>query len=145
MFLEHARKHEDKTMVAKWAFTKPALTYEHLSHVVEICENHYLHVQLVPLLRFVSLYSGVVLEEPKLQQLAELRYARLLYNLGLQEKGTEVRTAAGEMRLDDNEKKICLENIKGLRDPNDDLKSKEVPFERLGARDPWVLETVRVH
>ena len=49
------------------------------------------------------------------------------------------------MRLDDNEKKICLENIKGLRDPNDDLKSKEVPFERLGARDPWVLETVRVH
>ena len=44
VFLEHARKHEDKTMVAKWAFTKPALTYTHLAHVVEVCENHYLHV-----------------------------------------------------------------------------------------------------
>ena len=48
-------------------------------------------------------------------------------------------------RLTDEEKKVNFEQIKALKDPTDDLKSKFVPFNSPNDQIPMVLEQIRIH
>ena len=43
-------EHEDKVMVAKYTFIKPELTYLHMQKVAKLLEQHYFHIQLLPVL-----------------------------------------------------------------------------------------------
>lgn len=57
-----AKKHEDKTMIAKWAFQKPELTYYHVKNIMKILEDHYLMIQMIPIQKFAILFNDLVLE-----------------------------------------------------------------------------------
>jgi hypothetical protein len=64
-------------------------------------------------------------------------------NLGLKETADnvleDVRSKSPYV-LNDEERKVNFEKIKALRDPNDDLKNKNVPFNSEEDGAPMVLE-----
>jgi hypothetical protein len=61
-----AKKHEDKTMIAKWAFSKPELTFYHMKNILSILEDQFLMIQMIPIQKFAILFSDVVLENSHL-------------------------------------------------------------------------------
>lgn len=54
--IKMCEKHEDKSMIAKWAFQKPEITLFHVGHILDLLESHYLHIQMVPILKFAKLF-----------------------------------------------------------------------------------------
>ena len=47
--------------------------------------------------------------------------------------------------LTEEERKVNFEKIKALRDPNDDMKSRNVAFAPVEEGAPLVLESPRIH
>lgn len=129
-------------MVSKWSFIKPELTYYHLVNIANILEDHYFSVQLLPVVEMINLFGRIVLEDRKIEDISILRKARLLMNLGLRSESDALRQQweTQGYKLTDEEKKINLEKIKGLKDPADDLKSKAVAFNFEDDKEPLVLE-----
>ena len=84
-----------------------------------------------------------------LRELAVLKRARLLMNLGLRSQAdtllTGLQAKGASYALDDEERKVNFEKIKALRDPNDDLKSRNVAFDTPEEGAPLVLEQLRIH
>jgi hypothetical protein len=147
-YYEKAKLFEDKTMLCKMAFMKPELTLYHIQNVIKILEEQYLHIQIFPMIKFLKAFSKMVIEDPRLTVLSDFQNARLMLNLGLKKEGLKIRediNSTGLLELTETEKKVSFEKIKGLRDPKDDLISREVPFEATGEREPFVLEAVRPH
>ena len=64
-----------------------------------------------------------------------LMRARLLMNLGLKKNAEklldEKLRSENRYELTEEERKVNLEKIKALRDPNDDMKSTHVPFNEI--------------
>ena len=134
-------------MVSKWSFIKPELTYYHLVNIANILEEHYFSVQLLPVVEMINLFGKVVLEDRKIEDISILRKARLLMNLGLRTESDTLRQQweTQGYKLTDEEKKVNLEKIKGLKDPADDLKSKAVAFNFEDDKEPLVLEQIKIH
>ena len=86
----------------------------------------------------IKAFSKVVLEDKKLEEIQILRKARVLMNLGLKNEGDALRTQwdTEHYKFTDEEKKNNLEKIKGLRDPGDNLKDKNVAFHFETDMDP---------
>jgi len=145
--LSKCQGHEDKLMISKWTFIKPELTFFHLQNIANILEEHYFSVQLLPVTEMINFFGRVVLEDRKVEDISSLRKARLLMNLGLKTESEKLREAweAHSYKLTDDEKKINLEKIKGLKDPADDLKSKNVAFPFEEDKEPVVLEQIKIH
>ena len=64
-------------------------------------------------------------------------------NLGLKapaDQVLETMNTRGPYILNDEERKVNFEKIKALRDPNDDMKNKNVPFNPVEEGAPLVLE-----
>lgn len=140
--LAKSQGHEDKMMVSKWSFIKPELTYFHLVNIANILEEHYFSVQLLPVVEMINFFGKVVLEDRKIEDISILRKARLLMNLGLRTESDTLRQQweTQGYKLTDEEKKVNLEKIKGLKDPADDLKSKAVAFNFEDEKEPLVVE-----
>lgn len=134
-------------MIGKWTFIKPELTFHHLKNICQTLEDHYLHLHMIPVLKLLEFFALHVLELPTLAQVFELKRARLMLNMGLEERGLELKKQIDERAytLGEEEKKVEFEKIKGLRDLSDDIKDKNVAFPSVGAKDPFVLETVFLH
>jgi hypothetical protein len=68
-------------------------------------------------------------------------------NLALKTEGEQLKTLwdNDHYKFTDEEKKNNLEKIKGLRDPSDDLKDKQVAFAFEPDSDPVVLESIKIH
>ena len=73
-------------MVAKFTFVKPELTFLHLKKVAALLEDHYFHVQMLPVLKLLELFSKEVIVDPIIEQTFVLSRSRLLYNLGLKDQ-----------------------------------------------------------
>jgi hypothetical protein len=146
-FAQKAAGHEDKLMVSKWTFVKPELTYWHLLNVAQVLEDHFFTVQLLPVLEMISAVGRLVLEDRKVEDICLLRKARILMNLGLKNEGEALKQAweANSYKLSEEEKKLQLEKIKGLKDPHDNLKDKQVAFPFEDEKEPLVLEQLKVH
>ena len=89
-------------------------------------DDHYFSIQQLPILHVLQLFSDQVLNDQILVELAELKRARLLMNLGL---GKDAEALVDDVSsrsyvLNEEEKKVNFEKIKALKDPADDLKSK---------------------
>jgi len=74
----------------------------------------------------MQLFNQLVLGDQILVEVAGLKRARLLMNLGLGEQAEESvkDLSAKAYILNEEEKKVNFEKIKALKDPQDDLKSK---------------------
>jgi len=129
-------------MVSKWTFIKPELTFYHLQNVANILEDHYFSVQLLPVVEMINIFGKLVLEDRKIEDLCILRKSRLLHNLGLKTESEALKTLwdNNQYKLTDDEKKLQLEKIKGLKDPLDNLKDKAVAFAYEDEKEPVVLE-----
>lgn len=134
-------------MISKYAFMKPELTFYHLENVLQLLQDHYFSIQQLPVLHFMRLFSELVLGDQILEEVSALRQARLLMNLGLKSNADEAAASiAGKAYvLNDEERKVNFEKIKALRDPNDDLKSKQIAFRPVEEDAPLVLEQRRIH
>jgi hypothetical protein len=95
----------------------------------------------------INLFGKLVLEDSKVEDISILRKARLLMNLGLKPESEKLRDTWETRcyKLTEDEKKINLEKIKGLKDPSDDLKSKNVMFTFEDNKEPVVLEQIKIH
>ena len=102
---------------------------------------------MVPVLKLLEFFAQHVLELPTLAQVFEMKRARLMLNMGLEERGLALKQQIDERAysLSEEEKKVEFEKIKGLRDLSDDIKDKNVSFPNVGPKDPVVLETVFLH
>ena len=69
VFLSKIKSHEDKIMVAKWTFIKPELTFFHLQNVFQLLEDHYFTIQMLPVLEMINIFSNIVIEDKKLQEI----------------------------------------------------------------------------
>ena len=56
-------------MVAKWTFIKPELTFFHLQNVYQLLEDHYFTIQMLPVLEMINIFSNIVIEDKKLQEI----------------------------------------------------------------------------
>jgi hypothetical protein len=99
---------------------------------------------LIPVLKLLHCFAAHVLEMPTLAQVFQLKLAGLLLNLGMQEQGNALKQQvdSNPYVLNEEEKKVEFEKIKGLRDLGDDLNDKNVSFANLGPREAMVLETI---
>jgi len=146
-FQSKAQGHEDKIMISKYTFMKPELSLYHLQNVLKLLDDHYFSIQQLPILHVLQLFSDQVLNDQILVELAELKRARLLMNLGL---GKDAEALVDDVSsrsyvLNEEEKKVNFEKIKALKDPADDLKSKQIPFHPVEDGAPLVLEQLRIH
>ena len=116
-------EHEDKIMVAKFTFVKPELTFLHLKKIATLLEEHYFHVQLLPVNKMLELFSKEVLADSIQEKTFVLARSRLLYNLGLKDQANKLSEQAKENQymLTEEECKVNFEKIKALKDPKDDL------------------------
>lgn len=105
---------------------KPELTIHHLQNVLKLLEDHYFSIQQLPVIQLMALFNQQVLGDQILVEVAELKRARLLMNLGLdvQAEDSVKDLNSRSYVLNDEEKKVNFEKIKALKDPNDDLKTK---------------------
>ena len=134
-------------MISKYAFMKPELTLYHLQNVLKLLEDHYFSIQQLPVLHLIQLFNDQVLGDKILVEVACLKRARLVMNLGLKaqsEAMVEELSPKGYI-LNDEEKKVNFEKIKALKDPTDDLKSKHIAFTSFEDSGPLVLEQIRIH
>jgi hypothetical protein len=69
-------------MVSKYTFIKPELTFLHLRKVATVLDEHYFHIQLLPVLRLLELFSKEVLADTIGEKTFVLQRCRLLSNLG---------------------------------------------------------------
>jgi len=134
-------------MISKYTFMKPELSLYHLQNVLKLLDDHYFSIQQLPILHVLQLFSDQVLNDQILVELAELKRARLLMNLGL---GKDAEALVDDVSsrsyvLNEEEKKVNFEKIKALKDPADDLKSKQIPFHPVEDGAPFVLEQLRIH
>ena len=146
-FRSKAQVHEDKIMISKYSFMKPELTLYHLQNVLKLLEDHYFSIQQLPVLHLTQLFNQQVLGDRILVEVAELKRARLLMNLGLDAQAEELvkDSSSRAYVLNEEEKKVNFEKIKALKDPDDDLKSKQIPFDPVDEGAPFVLEQIRIH
>lgn len=144
--LDLCKKHEDKTMIAKWAFQKPEITLYHLSQVLEILEAHYLHIQMIPVLKFSKLFASLVVENNYLSNVFDLRLVRLTYNFGLVNKNIDIGKTMQKMALTEAIKQRLLqENSTGTGETKVNMKTKEVNFPEVGKKEPFGIEKVKTH
>jgi hypothetical protein len=70
-----------------------------------------------------------------------------LFNLGHKEVANKVleEIKDGGYVLSDEEKNYNFEKIKALKDPNDDMRSKKVPFEDQDEGAPKVIDQIKIH
>ena len=122
-FRAKAQGHEDKIMISKYTFMKPELSLYHLQNVLKLLDEHYFSIQQLPVLHVLQLFNDQVLDDRILVELAELKRARLLMNLGLNTQAEALVDALGPRSyvLNEEEKKVNFEKIKALKDPADDL------------------------
>jgi len=147
-YYTRSTEHEDKIMVAKYTFVKPELTFLHLKKVATLLEEHYFHIQMLPVLKMLELFSREVLGDPVMEQTHVLARSRLLYNLGLREQGQALAQQAeeGKYTLTEEECKVNYEKIKALKDPSDDLQEgTTIPFAPEDGMEPLVVESIRTH
>jgi len=89
--VKKAATHEDKIMIGKWTFIKPELTFHHLKNICQTLEDHYLHLHMIPVLKLLEFFALHVLELPTLAQVFELKRARLMLNMGMEERGLALK------------------------------------------------------
>lgn len=106
-------------MVSKWTFIKPELTFFHLKNIVTLLEEHYFSIQLLPVFEIMKLYGRTVLEDKKIEEMYNLKKARLLMNLGLKQESETLKQQLhnDSYKLSEEEKKVNLEKIKAMKDP----------------------------
>ena len=147
-YFQQSEEHEDKIMVAKYTFIKPELTFCHIQKVAKLLDQHYFHIQLLPVLSMLQLFAKDVLKDSIAEKTYMLQRARVLFNLGLKPEGTALQTKAEEnaFELTEDERRVNFEKIKALKNPNDDLREgTTVPFTVEAADEPQVIEILRTH
>ena len=134
-------------MISKITFMKPESTLYHLKNVLRLLEDHYFTIQQLPVMQLIILFDQVVIEDPIQLQAAKLQRARLLMNLGLKDQAQAITQSVESEAYDltDEEKKVNFEKIKALKDPNDDLVNKIIPFEKEEAGAALLIEQRRIH
>jgi hypothetical protein len=142
--IELCKKHEDKTMIAKWAFQKPEISFYHINHILKILEEHYMLIQMIPVLKLGKLFNDLVLDDAIFGGIFDLKLARVYNNLGLTEKG-KLAPLFSSFKLSEETKRIQQENIKGFIDSEENLKRKEASFNPIGKREPFGLEKYKTH
>lgn len=50
-------------MIAKYTYVKPELTFLHLQKIAKLLDEHYFHIQLLPVLKLLELFSGEVFND----------------------------------------------------------------------------------
>jgi len=139
--ITRAKTHEDKIMISKFAFAKPELTLYHINNVFKLLEDHYFTIQQLPVLHLIQLYSQEVVQDQILVEVAVMKRARLLLNIGLKTAAQGLLDSKPSTYvLTDDEKKINFEKIKALKDPADDASRKLIPFLVVDEGTPTVLE-----
>lgn len=118
--------HEDKVMIGKWTFSKPELTYLHLKKLAAILEGQLFSLQLLPVLKLLEIFAGMVLGSEILEQSHALHRSRVLMNIGLREEGTKLYEKIESRRytLTEEERKVQYEKIKALSDQAHDSEEK---------------------
>ena len=134
-------------MVSKWTFIKPELTFFHLQNIANILEEHYFSIQLLPVVEMLNLFGKIILDDKKIEDISQLKKARLLMNLGLKNESEAIKNQwdTNSYKLTDEERKLHLEKIKGLKDPHDNMKDKAVAFTFEESSEPQVLEQIKIH
>ena len=141
-FISKAGVHEDRIMISKYTFMKPELTFFHLKNVLKFLEDHYFSIQQLPVLHLLELFNEIVLQDRIQVETSKMKRARLLMNLGLKKESDELINTVNQNAylLNEEEKKVNFEKIKALKDVNDDLKTKNIPFNPAEDGSPLVLE-----
>ena len=73
-------------MMCLVSIPKPELTYEYMGIMLRYFEQLYLHEQMLPLLKTMEIFSGLLLQNEGLMRINQLKLARLLRNLGLMDE-----------------------------------------------------------
>lgn len=145
-FIQLSKKHEDKTMIAKWAFQKPEITLYHIGHILDLLESHYLHIQMIPILKFGKLFCSLVIENQYFSNLFDLKLVRITYNFGIVDKNINLAKKMQDLALTEAIKqKLLQENSTGGTEPKPDLKAKEVNFPETDKKDVFGIEKVKTH
>lgn len=140
-FLDHCKKHEDKTMIAKWAFQKPEITLYHINNIIQILEHHYLHIQMIPILKFAKLFSSIVLENTYYSNIFDLKLTRICYNFGLIISEEKIAAKIVKLKLSDAFKqKLVQENSTGEGIIKADYNFKDAYFPPTDKREPSKTE-----
>lgn len=140
------KKHEDKTMIAKWAFQKPEITLFHVKQILDLLESHYLHIQMIPILKFAKLYSQLVLENEYYSNVFDLKLLRICYNFGMVNKNINIAQKMQALAVSDAIKqRLIQENSTGGVASKADMKSKEVHFPETEKKDPFGIEKINTH
>jgi hypothetical protein len=144
--IKRAKTHEDKIMISRYAFAKPELTLYHINNVFKLLEDHYFTIQQLPILHLLQLFNQEVIQDKILVEVAVMKRARLLMNLGLKSAADAlIEGKEHTYVLNEEEKKLNYEKIKALKDPADDNTKKLIPFNMVDEGAPTVLEQIRIH
>ena len=80
--IEKIQSHEDRDFICKAAFQKQELTYWYLIKTLDLLDlQFYLHLQCLPLLKFLLLYTKHVMQSEGVYEYILMRYIRLARNL----------------------------------------------------------------
>lgn len=98
---------------------------------------------MVPVIKFMKLYSDIVLDSKDISRLIKLKQARLFMNLGLREEGQQIRDEIEQLGITEQEIKLQQESIKGLMNSKDDADS--AVFMLQEGNDPLVIESIKLY
>jgi len=144
--IDLCKKHEDKTMIAKWAFQKPEITLYHLGQILDLLESHYFHIQMVPILKFCKLFTSTVIENEYYSNIYDLRLIRITYSFGILNTNADITKSMQKLALSEAIKqRLIQENSSGGVANKIDMKSKEVTFAEVDKRDPLGIEKIQTH
>lgn len=94
----------------------------------------------------MQFFNQEVIQDKILAEVAIMKRARLLMNLGLKSAADMlIEGKEHSYILNDEEKKLNFEKIKALKDPADDDAKKLIPFHVVDEGAPTVLEQIRIH
>jgi len=140
------KKHEDKTMIAKWAFQKPEITLYHINQTLYLLEAHYLHLQMVPVLRFAKFFCSLVIENDYYANVFDLKLIRVTYNFGLVNENIDIGRKMNQLALTEAVKqRLIQENSVGGVEPKSNLNNTDVKFPESSKKDVLGIEKIKTH
>ena len=140
-FIDLSKQHEDKNMIAKWAFQKPEITLYHVNNIIQLLDYHYLHIQMIPVLKFAKIFSSLVLENDYYTSIYDLKLTRICYNFGLQISNESIASKIEKLKLSEGTKqKLVQENSTGEGIVKADYSFKDVVFPVNEKKEPSKTE-----
>ena len=128
-------------MIAKWAYQKPEITLYHVNNIIQLLDYHYLHIQMIPVLKFAKIFSSLVLENEYYTSIYDLKLTRICYNFGLKISNESISNKIEKLKLSESTKqKLIQENSTGEGIVKADYSFKDIVFPTSNKKEPSKTE-----